>query len=112
MKIMLAGMPALLLAAVYLPTMDTRRANPEPGVNTSVTQTAGVARMAQGEVQIPSDAQLERMQERAITTPPLDVRGAPGRGLSEGAEIRQMEERARRIDERLMGDGAICIDCD
>ena len=63
--------------------------------------------LAQAEVQIPSDAQLERMEERAITTPPLDVQGAPGRGLSEGAKIRQMDERARRIDKQLMGDGAI-----
>ena len=63
--------------------------------------------LAQAEVQIPSDAQLERMEKRAITTPPLDVQGAPGRGLSEGAKIRQMDERARRIDKQLMGDGAI-----
>ena len=71
------------------------------------TAPGGRIVLAQGEVQIPSDAQLERMEERAITTPPLDVRGAPGRGLSEGAEIRQMDERARRIDKQLMGDGAI-----
>ena len=68
--------------------------------------------LAQAEVQIPSDAQLERMEERAITTPPLDVQGAPGRGLNEGAAIRQMDERARRIDKQLMGNGAICTDCE
>ena len=114
MKIMVAGISAVLLAAVYLPTMDTRRANPEAAVNASVPRTAPGGRilLAQGEVQIPSDAQLERMEERAITTPPLDVRDAPGRGLSEGAEIRQMDKRARRIDRQLMGDGAICADCE
>ena len=114
MKIKVAALSALLLAAVYLPTMDTRRANPEAAVNASVPRTAPGGRilLAQGEVQIPSDAQLERMEERAITTPPLDVRGAPGRGRSEGAAIRQMDERARRIDKQLMGDGAICTDCE
>ena len=115
MKIMLAGISAVLLAAVYLPTMDTRRANPVAAVNASVPRTAPGGRilLAQGEVQIPSDAQLERMEERAITTPPLAVtRDAPGRGLSEGAEIRQMDKRARRIDRQLMGDGAICTDCE
>jgi hypothetical protein len=93
--------------------MDTRLANPEAAANASVSRTAPGGRivLAQGEVQIPSDTQLERMEERAITTPPLDVRYAAGRDLSEGAAIRQMDERARRIDKRLMGDGAICTDC-
>jgi hypothetical protein len=67
--------------------------------------------IAQGEIRIPSDAQLERMEERAITTPPLDVREAPRVRGGEEAEIRQMDERARRIDEQLMGSGAICTDC-
>jgi hypothetical protein len=68
--------------------------------------------LAQGETRIPSDAQLERMEERAMTTPPLDVGGAPPRlPGGEEAEIRQMNERARRIDERLMNGGAICSDC-
>jgi hypothetical protein len=67
--------------------------------------------IAQGEVRIPSDAQLERMEERAITTPPLDVGGAPRVRGGEDAEIRQMDERARRIDQQLLGSGAICTDC-
>jgi hypothetical protein len=68
--------------------------------------------LAQGETRIPSDAQLERREERAMTTPPLDVGGAPPRlPGGEEAEIRQMNERARRIDERLMNGGAICSDC-
>jgi hypothetical protein len=67
--------------------------------------------IAQGEVRIPSDAQLERMEERAITTPPLDVRDAPRVRGGEEAEIRQMDERARRIDQQLLGSGAICTDC-
>ncbi len=67
--------------------------------------------IAQGDVRIPSDAQLERMEERAITTPPLDVREAPRVRGGEEAEIREMDERARRIDEKLMGSGAICTDC-
>jgi len=67
--------------------------------------------IAQGEVRIPSDAQLERMEERAITKPPLDVREAPRVRGGEEAEIRQMDERARRIDQQLLGSGAICTDC-
>ena len=103
MKMMLAGISTFLLTAVCLPSNDTWLANRSaPG---------GRIVLAQGEVQIPSDAQLERMEERAITTPPLDVSGAPGRGLGEGAEIRQMDERARRIDGQLLGGGAICTDC-
>jgi hypothetical protein len=52
------------------------------------------------------------MEERAITTAPLDVRDAPRiRGSGEEAEIRQMDERAIRIDEQLLGSGAICSDC-
>jgi hypothetical protein len=114
MKTMLAGMSVLFLAVASLSPTDAQRHGPEAAVNASATQTAPGSWivLAQGEVQIPSDAQLERMEERAITTPPLDVRDAPGRGLSEGAQIRQMDERARRIDERLMGGGAICTDCE
>ena len=68
--------------------------------------------LAQGETRIPSDAQLERMEERAMTRPSLDVSGAPLRVPGgEEAEIRQMNERAHRIDERLMNGGAICSDC-
>ena len=71
----------------------------------------GVLALAQAEVRIPSDAQLERIEERAITTPPLDAGAAPGAKGSEEAEIRQMDERDRRIDQQLMGRGAICADC-
>src|SRR5688572_22865917 len=67
--------------------------------------------VAQGDVRIPSDAQLGRMEERAITTPPLDVREAPRVRGGEEAENREMDERARRIDEKLLGSGAICTDC-
>jgi hypothetical protein len=66
---------------------------------------------AQGEVTIPSDAQLERMEERAITTNPLDDRGAPAVRGGEEAENLQMDRRAHRIDERLIKDGGICTDC-
>jgi hypothetical protein len=66
---------------------------------------------AQGEVTIPTDAQLERMEERAITANPLDDRESRAVRGGEEAEIRQMDERARRIDEQLMRGGAICSDC-
>src|SRR5215203_1930741 len=58
---------------------------------------AGIV-LAQGEIRIPSDAQLERMEEQGIATPPLDVRDAPGRGLSRGAD--PANGRARSPDRR------------
>jgi hypothetical protein len=67
--------------------------------------------VAQAEIRVPSDAQLERMEERSITTPPLETSGAPRVRGGEEAEIRQMDERARRVDENLMKGGAICSDC-
>jgi hypothetical protein len=51
------------------------------------------------------------MEERAITTPPVDARNSRRGVKGEEAEIRQMDERAHRIDEQLMGSGAICTDC-
>ena len=43
--------------------------------------------MAQAEVQIPSDAQLDRMERQGITTPPL-YDGGGAREAGESAEIR------------------------
>ncbi len=86
-----------------------------PGDPTSLSDREGThaPRMviAQGDVQIPSDVQLERMEDRAITTPPLHVREAPRVGGGEEGEIRRMDERARRIDQQLLGSSAICTDC-
>jgi hypothetical protein len=51
------------------------------------------------------------MEREAITTPPLyDGGGANERG-GIGAENRQMDEQAHRIDERLLRGGDICRDC-
>ncbi len=66
---------------------------------------------AQGEVTIPSDAQVERMEERAITSNPFDDSGAPSVRGGDEAEIRQFDRRAHRIDEQLMKDGQICSSC-
>jgi hypothetical protein len=66
-------------------------------------------RLAQAQIQIPSDAQLDRMERQGIVTPPLDDgRGASGGGIV--AEDRQMDEQAHRIDEKLLG-GGICGGC-
>ena len=106
---------AVSLTALSLATFCSlpAEAQQRQGSYRSVAGSAYASGMviAQGEVRIPSDAQLERMEERAITTPPLDVRDAPRVRGGEEAEIRQMDERARRIDERLLGSGAICTDC-
>jgi hypothetical protein len=104
------SLTALSLATFcWLPAEAQQRQGPY----VSVARSAYAPRIviAQGEVRIPSDAQLERMEERAITTPPLDVREAPRVRGGEEAEIRQMDERARRIDQQLLGSGAICTDC-
>ena len=66
-------------------------------------------RLAQAQIQIPSDAQLDRMEQQEIVTPPLyDGGGASGGGIV--AEDRQMDEQARRIDEKLLR-GGICGGC-
>ena len=109
------NMIAVTLTALSLATFCALPADAQQrqGPYRSVAGNAYAPRMiiAQGEVRIPSDAQLERMEERAITTPPLDVREAPRVRGGEEAEIRQMDERARRIDQQLLGSGAICTDC-
>jgi hypothetical protein len=110
MKIMAVRLTALSLAAFCsLPADAQERQGPYPQGKGSAFPHVMI--IAQGEVRIPSDAQLERMEERAITTPPLDVREAPRVRGGEEAEIRQMDERARRIDQQLLGSGAICTDC-
>ena len=65
--------------------------------------------LAQAQIQIPSDAQLDRMEQQGIVTPPLyDGSGASDGGIA--AENRQMEDQAHRIDEKLLG-GGICSVC-
>ena len=46
---------------------------------TAVALSAALAGMvlAQAEIRIPSDSQLERLERRGIATPPLDVSGSP-----------------------------------
>jgi hypothetical protein len=65
--------------------------------------------LAQAEIRIPSDAQLDRMERQGMATPPLD----DGGGAKDGgmaAQNREMEEQAHRIDEKLLG-GGICSNC-
>jgi hypothetical protein len=66
-------------------------------------------KLAQAEIRIPSDAQLERMEQQGIVTPPL-YDGGLGRDPGIAGADRQMEEQAHRIDERLLR-GGICRDC-
>ena len=65
--------------------------------------------LAQAQIQIPSDAQLDRMERQGIVTPPLYDGGAVNEG-GIAAENRQMEEQAHRIDEKLLR-GGICRGC-
>jgi hypothetical protein len=65
--------------------------------------------LAQAPIQIPSDAELERMEQQGIVTPPLYDGGGATDG-SIAAENRQMEEQAHRIDEKLLR-GGICSGC-
>jgi len=65
-------------------------------------------RLAQAEIQIPSDAQLDRMEQQEIVTPPLYDGGGASGGIA--AEDRQMDEQAHRIDEKLLR-GGICGGC-
>ncbi len=78
---------------------------------TLMTVSGATIVAAQGEVSIPSDAALERMEERGITTNPLDDSGARAGPGGQEAEIRQMDRRAHRIDEQLIKDADICAGC-
>ena len=110
MNMMATSLTALSLAALCSVSADTQ---PRSTAYQSVAGTTYAPRIviAQGDVRIPTDAQLERMEERAITTPPVDARNSRRGVKGEEAEIRQMDERAHRIDQQLMGSGAICTDC-
>ena len=65
--------------------------------------------LAQAEIRIPSDSQLERLERRGIATPPLDVSGSPVPKGSEESQIDQMDRQDKAIDEKLMR--GICKDC-
>src|SRR3954467_12839351 len=77
-----------------------------PLLDATVTPARAEPRLllAQAPIQIPSDAQLDRLERQGLETPPLydgDAKGPAG----VGAENRQMEEQAHRIDEKLLGGG-------
>jgi hypothetical protein len=65
--------------------------------------------LTQGELRIPSDAQLEQLERQGIATPTLDVSDAPAMKGSEESQDRQMERRSRAIDQKVMK--GICSDC-
>lgn len=67
-------------------------------------------RVVQGEVTIPTDGQVDRMERDAITVAPLDVSEGGQRG-GEAAEIRQMDRRAHRVDDKLLRDDGVCDGC-
>ncbi len=90
---------AILFAALPILTMAAWPAGAEPQI-----------RLAQAPIQIPSDAQLDRMERQGIVTPPLYDGPAGVTDGSIGAENRQMEEQAHRIDEKLLG-GGVCSGC-
>jgi hypothetical protein len=64
---------------------------------------------AQAEVRIPTEAEIGRMQRRSISRPPLDDSDEIVTG---GQVDRQLDQRAHRIDEKLLHGGGICSDCD
>jgi hypothetical protein len=74
------------------------------------TRVEARVRLAQGSVTIPSDAQLNRLEREAITTPPLDV-SEPPPGGEPGARGRHGDQRDRRIDRRPSQRGGTCDDC-
>ena len=108
---MAVKLTALSLAAVSSIPADTQQRPTAYQLVAGATYALRMVIAQGGEVRIPNDAQLERMEERAITTPPVDARDTQRGVRGEEAEIRQMDERAHRIDEQLMGSGAICTDC-
>src|SRR3954471_22733110 len=65
--------------------------------------------LAQAQIQIPSDAQLDRMEQQGIATAPLYAGSGQGDG-GIAAENRRMEQQAHEIDEKLLR-GGICGGC-
>ncbi|MHB2208220.1 hypothetical protein [Methylobacterium sp. CM6257] len=80
------------------------------GVAAGSTRVEARVRLAQGSVTIPSDAQLNRLEREAITTPPLDV-SEPPPGAEPGTQERHRDRRDRRIDRRLPERGGACDGC-
>src|SRR5215203_4882226 len=72
---------------------------------TAVALSAALAGMvlAQAEIRIPSDSQLERLERRGIATPPLDVSGSPVPKGSEESQIDQMDRQDKAIDDSISG---------
>lgn len=80
------------------------------GVAGAVTRGEAQIRLAQGGIAIPSEAQLNRLEREAITTPPLDVSDPPP-GVEPGTQRRHRDPRDRRNDRRLPGEGGACEAC-
>src|SRR5215208_6158812 len=59
--------------------------------------------LAQAEIRIPSDSQLERLERRGIATPPLDVSGSPVPKGPEESQIDQMDRQDKAIDDSISG---------
>lgn len=79
------------------------------GVAGAATRGEAQIRLAQGGIAIPSEAQLNRLEREAITTPPLDVSDPPP-GVEPGTQRRHRDPQDRRNDRRLPGEGA-CEAC-
>ena len=73
--------------------------------------------VAQGEIRIPSDADLERLEQQGMATPPLDAGRQTTRQLGaavseqrrEEIENQQMDRQDRAIDQKVLR--GICRDC-
>ncbi len=71
-------------------------------------------RPRQGTVTIPSDAELNRLEREAITTPPLDVSGSPprnGKAARDRPKDQSRVRRERRIEQTAPSRGSACDDC-
>jgi hypothetical protein len=107
----LALLTSLAWAAAAAPKAAATRA--ADNVSNDIDQLAGESlqamQFAQVELQIPSAAQLDRMEREDIATPPLDVSGSPIPKGSEQSQIRRMDRQDRIIDDKVMR--GICSDC-
>ena len=73
--------------------------------------------VAQGEIRIPSDADLERLERQGMATPPLDAGrqttrqpgATAGEQRREEIENQQMDRQDRIIDQKVQR--GICRDC-
>jgi hypothetical protein len=78
------------------------------GLGVALAETSPAV-LAQADIRIPTDADLERMERRSMATPPLSVGDAPALRGSEKSQDLEMDRQDVIVDRKVMR--GICADC-